>query len=171
MNLSNINTWLTFGSNLAVLVGIVLILLELNQNADLMRAQMSQERANLVVQQYEARIHSDYWPQIAAKRAEYGTGREFVSSLDPIEYQRLRNSYLAEINNVRNQYFLYSEGYLSEDVWRAQSVGQASRMIALAYAFGVPEPFEGNPGFREELQRIAEEYELPFPDENGYWDD
>lgn len=38
MDAEKVNRWLTLGANLGVLVGIVLILTELNQNSELMRA-------------------------------------------------------------------------------------------------------------------------------------
>jgi len=170
MNSEKSNRWLTLGSNLAVLVGIALILFELDQNTDLMRAQMSQERANLIVQKYEARIHSDYYPEIIAKQRNFETDREWIESLSPVEYTRVRIAFLSNINDVRNQYYLYSQGYLAKEVWDAQSRNQASRMIASAYALGLNERFEGNPGFRDELRRIAEEDGLPFPNEDGSWD-
>jgi hypothetical protein len=43
-----VNKWLTFGANIAVLIGIVLILIELGQNADLMRAQLAQRVPTIV---------------------------------------------------------------------------------------------------------------------------
>ena len=39
MDSDRINRWLTLGANLGVLVGIILLVIELNQNRDLMRAQ------------------------------------------------------------------------------------------------------------------------------------
>jgi hypothetical protein len=40
-----INRWLTLGANLGVLVGIFLLIAELNQNSTLMRAQIFNDRA------------------------------------------------------------------------------------------------------------------------------
>ncbi len=58
MDSGKVNQMLTLGANFGVLIGIILILIELNQNADLMRAQMTQERANHLVDKYDANIHS-----------------------------------------------------------------------------------------------------------------
>lgn len=43
MNSEQLNRWLTLGANLAVLVGIGLLILELDQNHDMMRAQTRSE--------------------------------------------------------------------------------------------------------------------------------
>jgi hypothetical protein len=40
MDSDRINRWLTLGANVGVLVGIILLVLELNQNSVLMRAQI-----------------------------------------------------------------------------------------------------------------------------------
>lgn len=41
-----VNRWLTLGANIGVLIGIILLLQELNQNATLMEAQIWNERSN-----------------------------------------------------------------------------------------------------------------------------
>ena len=46
MNPDNIGRWLTLGANLAVLVGILLLLTELRQNATMMQAQVSNDRTS-----------------------------------------------------------------------------------------------------------------------------
>ncbi len=68
MDSNKVNRWLTLGANLGVLLGIILILIELNQNADLMKAQMTQARADNVLENIRERQHSDHWPKIAAKQ-------------------------------------------------------------------------------------------------------
>jgi hypothetical protein len=113
MNSDQVNKWLTLGANLGVFVGIVLLLIELDQNSDLMRAQMVQERANSLVQKYDANIHSDYWPRIAASISSIENPEERnIDSLSPEDYQRVLNTYYREVNDLRNQHYQYREGYL-----------------------------------------------------------
>jgi len=170
MNLDNLNKWLTLISNLGVVIGIVLILAQLNQNEKLMQAQMSQERANLAVQGSIASMHSDYMPQIAAKRRAANSDREWIAELTPIEFQRVMAQYIGQVNSLRNQFYLYKQGFLSEEVWQDSTRQQAARLISRAYAIGEPERFEGGQGFRETLREIASEENLPFPNEDGTWD-
>ena len=46
MNADLVNRWLTLGANIGVLIGIFLLVYELNQNSTLMQAQISSERSN-----------------------------------------------------------------------------------------------------------------------------
>ncbi len=169
MDFGKVNRWLTLAANLGVLGGIILILIELNQNSDLMRAQMTQERANHLVDMFDANIHSDYWPKIAAKREESNSEKEWIASLTGEEYQRVFYVYLREINDVRNQFYQYQQGYLPQVVWDASSRGQIMRLLNLAAALGRPERFEGDADFKAEIKRIAEEENLPFPNDDGTW--
>ena len=45
MDSDRLNRWITLGANLGVLVGIVLLLIELDQNRDMMRAQTRHQLA------------------------------------------------------------------------------------------------------------------------------
>lgn len=49
VNSDRVNRWLTLGANLGVLVGIVLLIVELNQNRDMMRAQTRHDLAAGIV--------------------------------------------------------------------------------------------------------------------------
>ncbi len=110
MDTDRLNRWLTLGANLGVLTGIILIIIELNQNADLMRAQMVQSRADNLVNSYEVRMHSDYWPEIASKQRAAGSYEDWIDTLTPNEYERVRYLYFREINDIRSQYYMYHEG-------------------------------------------------------------
>jgi len=168
MSSGKVNQWLTLGANFGVLIGIILILIELNQNADLMRAQMTQERANHLVEKYDAIIHSEFWPAIAAKQAEANSREEWIAALTPEEYQRVLHTFYRDINDVANQFYQYQEGYLPQEVWDAASRDQILRLISLGAALGRTR-MGSNPAFREELRRIADEEGLPYPDDGGVW--
>ena len=49
MNSDRLNRWLTLGANVGVLVGIILLLVELDQNRDMMRAQTRHDMAMGIV--------------------------------------------------------------------------------------------------------------------------
>jgi hypothetical protein len=68
MDSDRVNKWLTLAANTGVLVGIVLILIELNQNSELMRAQLTQARADNVLATYREQMLSPEWLSIRAKR-------------------------------------------------------------------------------------------------------
>ena len=166
MNSDQINKWLTLGANLGVLAGIILILIELDQNADLMRAQMVQERANHLVQKYDAIIHSDYWHRISAEisRPENPEERN-LDSLSAEDYQRVLHTYYREVNDLRNQHYQYTEGYLPADIWEFGSRGQMRRMILLAIALDRLEVVYRDDEFGSELRRVAREEGITLPNE------
>ena len=155
MTSDRVNRWLTLGANLGVLVGIILILIELNQNADLMRAQMTQSRADNLVARYDSLVHSDYWPAISAKRNSFSTTAEWADSLSPEEYERAFYTYLCEINDIRNQFFQYQEGYLPQRIWDTSSRGQIRRLLDMTTTFS--QNCNADLEFRAELNRIAAE--------------
>jgi hypothetical protein len=154
-----LNQWLTLGANLAVFGGIILILIQLNQNADLMRSQVMQSRAQEREAGYREMIHSDYWPVISAKRSQSADPSEYVASLTPVEFQRVRYYYLAEMMNIYGQYYQYREGYLDENIWNGATRNQIRRLLTYLPYFS-PNVMM-NEEFREVLDRIAEEEGLP----------
>jgi hypothetical protein len=169
MDSDRLNRWLTLGANIGVLVGIVVLIVEIAQNTEMMRAQMAQERANQIVQKMDANIHSDYWPAIAAKRDEAGSPREWIASLTGDEIQRVVSTYYRDIGDIRNQFYQYQQGYLPQEVWDASTRGQIVRLLNLGAALGRPERFEGNAEFKAEIRRVAEEEKVPFPNDDGAW--
>ena len=159
MDTDRLNRWLTLGANLGVLTGIILIIIELNQNADLMRAQMVQSRADNLVSSYEIRMHSDYWPEISAKRRAAASADDWIGSLTPSEYERVRYLYLRELNDIRSQYYMYQEGLLPQEIWDEATRGQIVRMMRLERAL----KWGCNPDseFNTVLNRIASEEGVP----------
>ncbi len=45
MDKNKLNGWLSLAGNLAILIGLMLVVFEIRQNSDLMRAQISMERS------------------------------------------------------------------------------------------------------------------------------
>ena len=160
MNAGKVNRWLTLGANLGVLIGIVLILTELNQNADLMRAQMTQARGDNVVQTYRDLMASDGWLEIRAKQRAAKSDREWIESLTPTEYERVWYRQLIEFHDLRTQFFQYKSGYLDSRIWETSSRGQARRFMSRRSYF----PFELRNFDREFygfLNEVAQESGLP----------
>jgi hypothetical protein len=160
MDNDRVNRWLSLGANVGVLVGIVLILIELNQNSDLMRAQISQSRADNLIESMEARMHSDYWPAVSAKlRVDGQMQADRIASLSPEEKERVVYYYLREVNDVRNQFLQRQAGYLPETLWETSSRSQVVRLMSVAAALG--RSCNRDKEFQEELNRIAREEGSP----------
>ena len=168
MEPDRLNRWLTFGANVGVLIGIILILIELNQNSDLMRAQMTQARVDNLVTSYESRMHSDHWAEIMAKKRAAPTMADWLESLTPVEYERVYFSVYREGNDIQGQYLLYRDGLLPELVWNTGTRGQIVRWMQLRAALG--RPCYSNVEVNDVLNSIAAEEGLLQCHGDGVWE-
>ena len=107
MKSDKINRWLTLAANIGVLVGIVVLIVEIGQNTELMRAQMVQARADLLAAQFDAQINADFWPEIAAKRRAASSDDEWIESLSPPDYERVVMIYLKDVNYLQHLFYQY----------------------------------------------------------------
>jgi hypothetical protein len=161
MDSDKVNRWLTLGANLGVLAGIILILFELNQNADLMRSQIIQNRGELMETGYRQVQHSDYWPAILAKRDAAESRSKWVETLTPEEIVRVRLSLLGNLASITSQYYQYQQGYLDEAVWAESTRDQIVRTLRDMPYFLTDASSSLRPDLVRELNRIADEEGLP----------
>lgn len=124
MNSDNLNKWLTLAANLAVLASIGFLALEIRQNTEMTRAQITQSRAEASVNLLETFFNSDYIPPI----------REKIEKGDDLSFQE-RARYLgwlrAVLRNLDNNFQQYQQGLLDEHV--AQSNTEAIRSLVYAH--------------------------------------
>jgi len=160
MDGDKVNRWLTLSANFGVLIGIILILAELNQNADLMRAQMTQARGDNVMQTYREMMLSDHWVEIRAKGRSAPSTDAWIKSLSPVEYERVWYRQLMDYHDLRTQFYQYQSGYLDEQIWRSSSRAQARRFMQSQPYFTFSEGVN-DPQFDEFLNEIARESGLP----------
>ena len=160
MDAGKVNRWLTLGANLGVLVGIILILIELNQNADLMRAQMTQARGDNVLETYRDLMALDGWLEIRAKQRAANSTKEWIDSLSPTEYERAWYRELIDFHDLRTQFFQYKSGYLDERIWETSARSQARRHMERRPYFQF-EASNADEEFYEYLNDVARESGLP----------
>ncbi len=155
-----LNRWLTLGANIGVLVGIVLLLLELDQNSDLLRAQIHQARADTHVGHRLNDVESEKWTAIRMKLAENGYPQDVTSVevLTPEELFRFRDFIAARHTDLDNLFYQYQQGYLDEEYYRYRVVCAIRRRAPYWQKFGT---FRTNsrPSFRAEIERIMREVE------------
>ena len=114
MDSDRLNRWLTLGANIAVLVGIALLIIELGQNRDMMRAQIRNEIARGV---------SDFLPLVIDDRefadtlARSGAG-EPLTAAEEVQINAWYSMIFNYWQNVHYQYRqgLYDEGEFSQHV-------------------------------------------------------
>jgi hypothetical protein len=107
-----INSWLTFGANLGVIVGLILLIIENRQNTEMMQAQINQSRTDAAQSEQQATYNSDYIPAIFVKR-------DRGEQLSDEELRRYR-AYIRSFNrNMDNQLWQYNQGLLGENIPRS----------------------------------------------------
>ena len=112
MNTERLNTWLSFTANVGVIFGLIFLAVELNQNSDLMRIQISQSRADAAMVSNESSFNSDYLPQI---RVKISAGEDLSAE----ERLRYRDWFRASNRNQDNVLQQYYAGMLSSNSRRS----------------------------------------------------
>ena len=107
-----LNSWLSLGATLGVVVGLILLIIEIGQNTEMMRAQINQSRTDTAMSQQVATYTSDYTPAMLAK-VDRG---EQLSDEEMIRYE----TYLRAFNrNQDNNLWQYNQGFLGENIPRS----------------------------------------------------
>ena len=140
----------------------------LDANTRSLRAQIAQARADNQQSFYRDAMHSDYWPSIIAKRRESANAEQYAASLTPEECERVRLYLWGEMNDIRNQYYQFEEGFLDEAIWRWSTRGQIVRMLSLLPSF-VPDLMSQDPNMKALYNEIAAEEGLPPIDDSAAW--
>ena len=114
-----LNRWLTLGANLGVLIGIILLVFELNQNRDMMRAQTRNEMSNNIVNLLNASATNSDLARIM-RRANAG---EQLTADELFQFSERQGAMFRYWENVHYQYRmgLYDEAEFSKqkEAWRA----------------------------------------------------
>lgn len=108
MNAQKVNAWLSLAANVGVVIGLVLLIIEIRQNTEMMRAQINQSRTDTALFQQYSMSDTDYMAPIIAKTMR---GEE-LSDEELIRYDaRMR----AFNRNQDNNLWQYNRGYLGEN--------------------------------------------------------
>ena len=115
MKTEKLNSWLTLGANVGVLVGLILLVYEIRQNSDLMRAEMMQSRGDAGSQLLQWYMDSPYIPAIIAKL----NNNQKLSDEESIRYSYYFRS---AFRNMDSNYWQYTRGFLGSEVPTSLSV-------------------------------------------------
>ena len=128
MNVEKLNAWLSLGANVGVVIGLMLLVVEIGQNTEMMRAQINQSRTDTALSEQEAVYTSDHVPSMLAK---IGRG-EKLSDEEMIRYTR----YFRAFNrNQDNNLWQYGQGYLGENI--PHSIRGATRAVIGGHELGI----------------------------------
>jgi len=112
MKSDRINQWLTLVANIGVIFGLILVALELQQNSELMRVQISQARADSAMASNEHSFNSDHIPPILVKVRQ-------GSDLSAEERIRFTDYFRAMNRNQDNVLSQYDAGMLGDNTPRS----------------------------------------------------
>ncbi len=107
-----VNRWLTLGANLGVLIGIILLIAELNQNSVLMRGQIFNERAGQGIDLFMSVAESTELSDIVG--VEYGSGTPELAAAF---------SKLTRTQKIQYRWFVRADRYRIENLLYQQTLG------------------------------------------------
>jgi len=159
-NTDKLNSWLTLGANIGVLVGLIILIVELDQNNDAMRAQIHQARSdNFESFMVELADTERLLPTLTKFRAAGGS-RDLSSlqELDPDERARIRTYYNGRLMGYDNLHFQYKNGFVDEGFYNVRVVTTVRNLAPLWSELGLIRLGNENPfvstSFAEEIERI-----------------
>lgn len=149
MESDRLTRWLTLAANLGVLVGIILLIVELDQNRDMMRAQIRHELAMGIVDLLQVPASNE---QLAGILYRAHAGEE-LSPEEQFQFQLRTNALLRYWEDVHYQYRvgLYDETEFARqrEAWRASF---ASSHLAQIYWCQVRTLY--SPEFMSEIDKL-----------------
>jgi len=126
MDTEAVSRWLSIGANFGVLVGIVFLAVEIQQNTEMTRAQITQSRAEAALAMADLTANSDYLPAIMVK-ARNG---EPLTDEEAIRYVvQIRAALRNQDNNIQQ----YRQGLLEEYIPRSVA-GAVRNIIGTSFA-------------------------------------
>lgn len=117
MNTKNLSQWLTLGANLGVLIGIILLVAELNQNSTLMRAQIFNDRTDQGISQFMTMAESSELSEIDRILSSSGFPDNAAAFSKLTDTQKYQYYWLIRAERYRVENLLYQQslGILEND--------------------------------------------------------
>jgi hypothetical protein len=117
MKAKNLKQWLTLGANLGVLVGLILLIAELNQNSTLMRAQIFNNRADQGIAQFMTMAESSELSEIDGLLRSSGFPENAAAFSQLTSTQKYQYFWLLRADRFRVENLLYQQllGILEND--------------------------------------------------------
>jgi hypothetical protein len=147
-----VNTIATLG----VIVGIVFLVVELDQNSDLLRAQIHQSRSDsyeaFVVDSADSEFFLPAWEKFRAA-GEPGDVAA-LDALTPIERARIERYFQGRLGGYDNLFFQFRSGYLDPDFYESRVVGSIRTYLPVYEELGLLRTGLVTQSFLDEIERI-----------------
>ena len=160
MNADNVNRWLILGANIGVLVGLILLIVELDQNSDLARAQIHQSRFdNFETFKVAIANSENLLPVLAKFRAAGGPADlSALQELTQTERERLRQYWDGRIGGYDNLHYQHKQGFLDEEFYSIRVLNPVKFYFPLWEELGLVKLGAENPrvtkSFAAEIERV-----------------
>ena len=152
MRADSVNRWLTLGANIGVLIGIILLLAELNQNSTMMRAQTRSEVTAELID-----VTAGVWND--ADFADIHRRGNLGEELTELERYRFRYHYLGVFRYFENVHYQYRQGLFDETEFAAQKEAWKGVMSSeLVVEFWCGYGNSVSPEFRAEIDNLLTTY-------------
>ncbi len=164
MNADNVNRWLILGANIGVLVGLALLIVELDQNSDLVRAQIHQSRSDNYESFMVGLADTEHLLPTLANFPTAGGAAHILAlqELDPIERARLRLYWDGRIAGYDNLHYQYKQGFLDDDFYNIRVLGTVKFYFPLWEELGLVRLGAENPrvtkSFAAEIERVLADH-------------
>ena len=165
MNTKNLSQWLTLGANLGVLIGIILLVAELNQNSTLMRAQIFNDRTDQGISQFMTMAESSELSEIDRILSSSGFPDNAAAFSKLTDTQKYQYYWLIRADRYRVENLLYQQslGILEHDLGPAIS---GRNLIRKYEAMNEDDLFSQRPLVVDRLKQLVAEVEEKRPPSN-----
>ena len=157
-------------TNVGVLIGIALLIWELNQNAELARAEMHAMRADAKAERQMSLANSGEISRIAqtAFAAGFPANPEGLAALTDEERFRFAGFLQGLKEAVGNWHYLCQQNMLDDELCRAGYRSEVRSLVPMLHGMRVS--FANmRESFVADVRNIANEEGLPVPNEDGSW--
>ena len=170
MNTDRVNDWLSLVTNIGVLIGIVLLILELNQNTELARVEMHAMRAEAKADRQMNLANSGEISRIAqtAFAAGFPTNPEGLAVLTDEERFRFAGFIEGLKEAVGNWHYLCEQDMLDAELCRSGYRNEARNLIPILHGMNV-DLTNMRQSFVADVRNIAKAEGLAAPNEDGSW--
>jgi hypothetical protein len=167
-----LNRLLAFVTNFGVLIGLILLVYEVRQNSDLMRAQISMERATTSIQILTDIANGGDLIPVDVKLYKETEGFPktlgWSKTLTAEEKRRYEYWMYMRLTELNNDWFQCTVGLVSRETCRNEVGDNMRRSIHRFYELGISFT-RSESGLVSEMQKIARTEGLPEINDNGSW--
>lgn len=156
MQQNKLESWLTIGTNISVLLGLILLIYELNQNNELVKIQLEQSRSDTFVAWQRDIALNDHVAPIFAKmkRGSINLSEMDIDTLNDVEYERFLALAVARFYDYETLFAQYQRGFVSDEYWDGRIVGPIKEWDKIWLKLFKYDVIAARRDFIEEIKRI-----------------